>query len=70
MLALSSHVHKAGDGRPPRDVFVNGELIEHAIYADCARGIVNYAPMPLSIDRKKRRVVTRTLRGRVEVRNK
>jgi hypothetical protein len=61
------NVHTWDDCRGNRDVFVNGKHISSAVYADTGKGIVRYAPKPLRLDKYKKRVLTRTLRGEVEV---
>ena len=38
------YVHYAGDGLGPRDVFVNGNPIRHVVYANEAKGVVEFAP--------------------------
>ncbi|MCH4563346.1 hypothetical protein MKP05_09410 [Halomonas sp. EGI 63088] len=53
-------------GRPVR-VFVNGNEVRKAIYADTERGIVRYYPEPIRIKRGTDEVYTRTLRGQVTV---
>lgn len=37
------YVHYAGDGLGPRDVFVNGNPIRHVVYANRAKGVVEFA---------------------------
>lgn len=37
------YVHYAGDGLGPRDVFVNGNPIRHVVYANQAKGVVEFA---------------------------
>lgn len=64
------HIHTAYDGRGPRDVFLNGKLIDRVMYADTRTGIVRVVSNPLKLDRWKKRILTRTLRGTVEVRAK
>jgi hypothetical protein len=65
------HVHTALDGRPRnRLVFLNGRLIYGVVYADTRRGIVRVVGNPIKVDRWGKRVLTRTLRGVVEVRQK
>ncbi|VFT20944.1 Uncharacterised protein [Klebsiella pneumoniae] len=44
-------VHYAGDGLGPRDVFVNGNPIRHVVYANQAKGVVEFAPLPLRVKR-------------------
>lgn len=59
-------VHFAGDGLGPRDVFVNGNPINHVVYANPAKGIVEFAPHPLRAKRNGE-IYTRNLRGTVIV---
>ena len=54
----------------PADVFLNGNRIERVIYADTKRGFVRVVGSPVKLDKWKKRVLTRTLRGTVEVRVK
>ena len=65
-----NHIHTAGDGRGPRDVFLNGKLIDRVMYADTRAGFVRVVGNPVKLDKWKKRVLTRTLRGVVEVRAK
>lgn len=64
------HIHTPKDGRGPRDVFVNGRLVEKVFYADTKRGIVRAYRSPLRLDKWRKRVLSETLRGIVEVRAK
>lgn len=59
-------VHYAGDGLGPRDVFVNGNPNNHVVYANLAKGIVEFAPRPLRVKRNGE-IYTRHLRGTVTV---
>lgn len=43
------YVHYAGDGLGPRDVFVNGNPIRHVVYANQAKGVVEFAPLPCGL---------------------
>lgn len=63
----SNHVHTGDDGRGVRDVFLNGTLLKHVIYADTKRGIVRVVDNPPNIDKHNKRVLSHTLRGAVEV---
>ncbi|MDW2592607.1 hypothetical protein [Citrobacter braakii] len=61
------HIHYAGDGRRgAREVYLNGERIEHVTYADTKKGIVRYNPHPLRF-KPNGDIQSRTLRGVVEV---
>lgn len=42
-------LHLEGDGRGPREVFVNGLLIESVTMADTMLGVVEYYPKPLAV---------------------
>ncbi|HBV6183032.1 TPA: hypothetical protein MD270_005345 [Klebsiella pneumoniae] len=59
-------VHYAGDGLGPRDVFVNGNPIRHVVYANQAKGVVEFAPLPLRVKRNGE-IYTRKLHGTVIV---
>ncbi len=59
-------VHYAGDGLGPRDVFVNGNPIRHVVYANLARGVVEFAPLPLRV-KCNGEIYTRKLHGAVIV---
>ena len=63
----NKYVHTPYDGRGTRDVFLNGNKIDRVIYADEKRGIVRVVGNPIRIDKWHKRVLWRTLRGRVEV---
>lgn len=64
---MIDHIHHLGDGRGRRRVFVNGNEVERAIWADTKRGIVCYMPKPPRLMRNRREVYTRQLRGQVTV---
>ena len=66
---MADHIHTVDDGRGQRDVFVDGKKIEHVFYADTRRGIVDYYPWPPKVHKWKKEIISRRLRGRVEVRN-
>lgn len=59
-------VHYAGDGLGPRDVFVNGNPINHVVYANPAKGVVEFAPHPHRAKRNGE-IYIRNLRGTVIV---
>lgn len=70
----NEYVHVAGDGRISEDrkhwkrvVFLNGKEIDGVVYADTKRGIVRVCRHPLKLDKHHKRVLTRTIRGHVEV---
>lgn len=56
-------VHRSGDGLPPRRVFVDGREIKRVLVADIARGVVR---QHVGFGRRYR-VLSRAIRGRVEV---
>lgn len=62
------HIHTGNDGRGTRDVFLNGRLIDRVMYADTRLGFVRVIDDPIRLDKEKKRLLTRTLRGIVEVR--
>lgn len=54
-------------GKPVR-VFVNGNEVSGAYYADTVRGVVRFHPQPARIKKPERdQIYTRTLRGKVTV---
>ncbi len=59
-------VHYAGDGLGPRDVFANGNPINHVVYANLVKGVVEFAPRPLRVKRNGE-IHTRKLHGTVIV---
>lgn len=60
--------HHWNDGRGPRRVFVNGNEVWHAIWADTKRGVVEYHPIPFRFHKNRRdEIYTRRLRGVVTV---
>lgn len=61
------HIHTVGDGRGFRHVYVDGRKVEKAVYADTRRGIVVCNMTPTRLDKRGKRVLTRRLRGEVEV---
>lgn len=64
---MSEHIHTACDGRGARDVFVNGNKVELAVYADTKKGIVRFHPRPARVAKNGQELYTRELRGKVEV---
>lgn len=72
----NEYVHTPYDGRisedlrTQRDVFVNGKKIDGVMYADTKRGIVRIVRRPIRLDKHMKRVLTKTLRGNVEVKFK
>ena len=67
-MRANKYVHTPYDGRGKnRDVLLNGNKIDRVIYADEKRGIVRVLRSPIRLDKWCKRVLWRTLRGRVEV---
>ena len=68
MKERAKHIHTLSDGRGPREVFLNGRRIRRVIYADEKKGfaLVGYAVPRL--DKNRENILTRTLRGKIEVR--
>lgn len=60
-------IHHPEDGRGNRDVFVDGRHIRGAVYVDTRRGLVRAFDIPPRLHKHRKRVITRTLRGLVEV---
>lgn len=62
------HIHRVGDGRGRRAIYVNGNEIPRAVWADTNRGVVVYYPQPVRIHKLRRdEVFTRKLKGVVTV---
>ncbi|EKF47687.1 MULTISPECIES: hypothetical protein [Acinetobacter] len=59
--------HSVGDGKGRRRIYVNGNLINHVIWANEEKGLICYMPYPFKVNKKKDRVYTRLLRGNVRV---
>lgn len=59
--------HYAGDGQPRRDVFLNDKKIEHVLAADDVSGIVKVAVWPIRVDKRKKQIRSKILRGTVRV---
>lgn len=66
----ADHIHTPKDGRGLRDVFVDGKLVERVFFADTRLGIVRAYRYPLRLDKWRKRVLSETLHGVVEVRAK
>lgn len=64
---MADHIHTPNDGRGTRKVFVDGREIECVVFADIKRGIVDFHRQPLKLNRWRKRVITRRIRGKVEV---
>lgn len=48
-------------------VFVNGNEVDKAFYADTEKGIVKYYPAPFRVNKRTEEIYSRTLRGKVTV---
>lgn len=59
--------HSVGDGKGRRRIYVNGNLINHVIWANEEQGLICYLPHPFKVNKKKDQVYTRLLRGSVRV---
>lgn len=66
MMGSKSHILKGGEC-PPCRVFVDGKLVEHAIYADLKRGFVICARYPFRINRRRGELRRYRVKGRVTV---
>lgn len=60
-------IHRFDDGRGVRKVFLDGEEVWMAVFADQKRGIVDRFRQPLTVRRRDGQLITERLRGRVEV---
>jgi hypothetical protein len=60
-------IHTPEDGRGLRKVFVNGREVPGCFYADDKVGLARRYRYPLRLDRWKKRVLSRTVRGAVRV---
>ena len=61
------HIHSFGDGRGVRQTFVNDRLVNRCFYADEKRGVAKVFLEPLRLDRHAKKLLSRTLHGRVTV---
>lgn len=59
--------HSVGDGKGNRRIYVNGNLINHVVWANEDQGLICYLPYPFKINKRKGEVYTRLLRGNVRV---
>jgi len=60
-------VHIAGDGLGARKVLLNGKEMRNVVYADTERGVVRFSDDPPKVHKHKKRIITRTRHGIVEV---
>lgn len=62
------HIHTVGDGKGLRCAYVNGKAVPGLVhYANTKTGKVRYAPIPIKLDKHRKRVLTKTMRGFVEI---
>lgn len=54
--------------RPDLRTFLNGKMVERVRYVDDKKGTVRVVPFPARLDKYRKRVLERTLHGKVEVR--
>ncbi|WP_228711915.1 hypothetical protein [Acinetobacter sp. FDAARGOS_541] len=45
--------HSVGDGKGRRRIYVNGNLINHVIWANEEKGLICYMPYPFKVNKKK-----------------
>lgn len=67
MKQQPSWIHRFDDGRGVRKVFLDGEEIKMAVFADQQRGIVDRFRQPMTIRRRDGQLITERLHGCVEV---
>lgn len=60
-------IHHWDDGRGPRILYVDGKMVSSALFADVRRGLVVAARTPVRLDKYRKRILKRRIRGRVEV---
>lgn len=63
------HIHTPGDGRGLRKVYVDGVEIKSCFYVDTRRGIVDCHREPLRLDKHRKRILSKRVRGTVTVVN-
>lgn len=61
------HIHTPSDGRGGRNAYLNGNLVRRVVYADTKKGYIRVTDDPPKLDKYGKRVISRTLRGKVEV---
>jgi len=66
---IPDHIHDIGieDFKGRRDVFVNGKRVAACFYADTRKGVVKAYRKPYKIDKHRKRALSYTLHGDVEV---
>lgn len=60
-------VHTPQDGRAPRLVFLNGKPLDNCVYANERKSKVRVIPRPIRLHKYRKRVLEKTLYGRVTV---
>ena len=63
----NKYIHTPEDGRGLRDVFVNGKLIDNVVYADTRRNFVRITKTPFKTDRYRKRILLKTIRGKIDI---
>lgn len=61
------HIHTPDDGRGRRKVILNGKELKNVVFADTRKGKVRFVDDPPKVHKHKKRVITRTKYGTVEV---
>ncbi|MGY4876505.1 hypothetical protein ACLUEY_01310 [Vreelandella aquamarina] len=68
---MDDYIHRAGDKRGCRNVYLDGKLINHCIYANTKRGIVDVLVLNdqgcIKLHKRGKRPLSKRLRGKVEV---
>ena len=59
------YIHRVGDGRGNRRIFIDGQEMKNVIYANVKTGDVTFFPKPMRVEFGE--VFCCTLRGRVKV---
>lgn len=65
---MRDHIHVRGDGRGPRQVYLNGKPIMQVVFADTRKGVVRFHDRPAKVHKHGKRFIERTRHGLVEVR--
>lgn len=61
------YIHTPSDGRGIRTALLDGKPLAQCVYANTRAGVVRVLRSPLKLDKHKKRLLMRTLRGCVEV---
>lgn len=63
-----SDFHYVGDGRGRRRVYINGNQINHVVWADIGKGVLLFHPHPFRRHKNRRdEIYSRKLRGNIEI---